>query len=198
MLLPYISVVLRTSKYSRVQIACGLCQDLGYNTSMTQFPHNNFNRETDDTIYFFTPAFYAFDNFSPYIVEIWGKRFQTSEHAYQWKKFADAYPTIADAIYTAPSPHAVKKIADEHVADIPLAFYAVKIEIMEEILRAKANQHEKVRKSLIESGTKVIVENSPTDSFWGIGPDGVGENHLGKLWMKIRDDYTFLNDKDVR
>ena len=59
---------------------------------------------------------------------------------------------------------------------------------MEEILRAKVAQHEKVQRMLRETGTKKIIENSPIDGLWGIGPDGKGENMLGKIWMKIRQD----------
>jgi predicted NAD-dependent protein-ADP-ribosyltransferase YbiA (DUF1768 family) len=39
---------------------------------------------------------------------------------------------------------------------------------------------------LRESGHEDIVEDSPTDYFWGEGADGTGQNMLGKLWMKIR------------
>lgn len=31
-----------------------------------------------------------------------------------------------------------------------------------------------------------IVQDSPYDSFWGIGPDGKGENNLGKALVKLR------------
>ena len=40
---------------------------------------------------------------------------------------------------------------------------------------------------LNESKGKAIYKNSPTDNFWGLGPEGEGENALGKIWMKIRD-----------
>lgn len=161
---------------------------------MKEFLGNSFNKETEDAIYFYTPVFYALDNFSAHIVEIWGKKFQTSEHAYQWKKFADSNSEIADRILNATSPNEVKKISDAHKSDTSPEFHESKIEIMEEILRAKAEQHEKVRRILKESGTKTIVENSPIDAFWGAGPDGNGENALGKLWMKIRDSQNFDGD----
>ena len=164
---------------------------------MQQFVENDFNKETADAIYFYTPVFYAFDNFSAHIVDIWGKKFQTSEHAYQWKKFADSNPEIADRIFAATSPNEVKKISDAHKSEVSPEFHDSKIEIMEEILRAKAAQHEKVRKILKESGHKTIVENSPTDSFWGVGPDGRGENALGKLWMKVRDSQDFASDPSI-
>lgn len=161
---------------------------------MKEFLGNSFNKETEDAIYFYTPVFYVLDNFSAHIVEIWGKKFQTSEHAYQWKKFADSNSEIADRILNATSPNEVKKISDAHKSDTSTEFHDSKIEIMEEILRAKAEQHEKVRRILKESGTKTIVENSPIDTFWGAGPDGNGENALGKLWMKIRDSQNFDSD----
>ncbi len=40
---------------------------------------------------------------------------------------------------------------------------------------------------LEKTDNREIVENSPIDDFWGIGPEGNGENQLGKPWMKIRD-----------
>ena len=164
---------------------------------MEQFLGNDFNKETDDAIYFYTPVFYALDNFSAHIVEIWGKKFQTSEHAYQWKKFIDLNPEIAERVFAATSPNEVKKIADTHSGEISPKFHNSKVEIMEEVLRAKAAQHEKVRKILKESGNKVIVENSPIDNFWGAGPDGNGENALGKLWMKIRDSQDVDSDPNT-
>ncbi len=32
------------------------------------------------------------------------------------------------------------------------------------------------------------MEDSPKDSFWGWGEDRCGQNNLGKLWMKLRDE----------
>jgi predicted NAD-dependent protein-ADP-ribosyltransferase YbiA (DUF1768 family) len=39
---------------------------------------------------------------------------------------------------------------------------------MEEILQAKLSQHSIIQELLIQTGTKMIIENSPTDTFWGI------------------------------
>lgn len=155
---------------------------------MDQFPGNQFNKETSEAVYFYTPAFYALDNFSAYMVEIWGKKFPTAEHAYQWKKYTDLHPEIAEEIFNATSPNQVKKISDSHKAEVSPGFHEIKFEIMEEILRVKAAQHEKVQRTLRETGTREIIENSPVDPLWGIGPEGNGQNMLGKIWMKIRQD----------
>ena len=86
----------------------------------------------------------------------------------------------------ARSARDTKVIADTYKNEISPKWDEVKVSFMEEILRAKLAQHEKVRSLLFETVGKDIIENSPTDSFWGVGEDGNGENHLGKLWMKLR------------
>ncbi len=153
---------------------------------MNKYPSNEWNKETDEAVFFYTPDFYAFDNFSAFRVSIWGRDFQTSEHAYQWKKFSDSAPEIAEQIFTAPSPNETKNISDANKPVQANDWQDTKVSVMEEILRAKLEQHDKVRRTLVASGGKEIIENSPTDDFWGIGPDGTGQNTLGKLWMKLR------------
>ena len=67
-----------------------------------------------------------------------------------------------------------------------------KLGIMEELLRLKLEQNPYVKKKLLQTKDYLIVEDSPKDSFWGWGPNRDGENQLGKLWMKLRDE---LKDK---
>ena len=146
------------------------------------------NKDTDEAIYFFTPVFYPFDNFSAHSVNIWGIKFPTAEHAFQWKKFSISAPEIAQKILSANSPQQVKKISDSHKEKMPKNWHEIKVKIMEEIFRAKAQQHEDVQEKLAKTGKRTIIENSPVDSFWGIGSDGKGQNMVGKIWMKIRQD----------
>lgn len=153
------------------------------------YPHSSegVNKETNDMVYFYTPAYYPLDNFSAHAVDIWDKRFPTVEHAFQWKKFSDTYPEIAEEIFQAKSPHLVKKIAKANIGKIDQYWSEKRIAIMEEVLRAKTNQHEDVREVLVKAGTRGFAENSPVDDFWGIGADGKGQNMIGKIWVKIRD-----------
>ena len=152
-------------------------------------PHD-LNQVTDDKVYFYTPRYYVLDNFSAYTVEIWGKKFSTAEHAFQWKKFSIFHPLIAEEIFNSESPSAVKEISDSHKDKVYDGWKDEKARFMEEILIAKAHQHEKVRRMLLESGSREIIENSPTDNYWGIGPDGTGQNMLGKLWGKVRNSFS--------
>jgi len=145
------------------------------------------NRETNDAVYFFSPAFDPLNNYSAHAVEIWDKVFPTAEHAYQWKKFSAAAPDVAEKILLARSAETAGKIADENKLKFPATWHDEKVAAMEEILRAKLEQHDDVRDALTRTGNRTIVENSPVDSFWGAGPNGDGQNMVGKLWVKIRD-----------
>ena len=153
------------------------------------YPASNegLNKETDDAVYFFTPAFHPLDNFSAHGIEIWGIWFPTAEHAFQWKKFSEIFPEIAQKIVAAKSPYAVKEISNAHKAYQPHTWHDKRVSVMEQILKAKADQHEDVHDALNRTGKRKIIEHSPVDSFWGAGPEGKGQNMIGKIWMKIRD-----------
>lgn len=55
-------------------------------------------------------------------------------------------------------------------------------------MREKVEQNPYVKKKLLETKNYIIVEDSPKDDYWGWGENREGDNHLGKLWMKIRDE----------
>ena len=67
---------------------------------------------------------------------------------------------------------------------------SVKVGLMEEIIRAKFTQNVGLAEKLIATGDRELVEgNSWHDLFWGAdGKTLEGENHLGRILMKIRDE----------
>lgn len=138
---------------------------------------------------FYERRWYAFSNFSSFSVNWRGALCMTAEHAYQMAKFTDI--EIIKKIHLSRSAHDAKKIARAHSEFIrPDWDDEMALETMEEIVRAKLEQHPYVKEMLIETGDMEIVEDSHKDSFWGRGPDWKGENHLGKIWMKLRDEIT--------
>src|SRR5690348_8682304 len=137
------------------------------------------------TINFYTPKFYVFNNFSAHAIEFRGRLYPTAEHAYQAAKCTD--PEGQEAIRHARSPLQAKQLANEtYKAARDPDWGNKKLAIVEEILRTKLAQHPEAQEALRESGGEEIVEDSPTDYFWGAGADGSGQNMFGKLWMKIR------------
>jgi hypothetical protein len=58
--------------------------------------------------------------------------------------------------------------------------------LMEKIFRAKLAQHPDIREVLLTTGDRELLKVYDTDYYWGTGADGTGENKMGKLWMKLR------------
>jgi ribA/ribD-fused uncharacterized protein len=139
-------------------------------------------------ITFYTPRFYVFNNFSAHAVEWDGKLYPTSEHAYQAAKCTS--PEGKEAIRLARSPLLAKEIANvQYKSAKDPEWEDKKVHVMEAILHAKLRQHGEVAEALKQSGHEELAEDSPVDYFWGTGADGSGKNVLGKLWMKIREEF---------
>ena len=142
-----------------------------------------------EKILFYEGRWYFLSNFSSFVVFWRGLDWMTAEHAYQAAKFDD--PIIRLLVRDARSAHDAKKVARANQHKVRPEWRqdpTVKLGVMEEILRAKLSQHSYIEEKLLETGEALIVEDSHKDGFWGRGPDWKGENHLGRLWMKLRDE----------
>lgn len=128
--------------------------------------------------------------FSAHEVEIDGFVYKTAEHAYQALRME--MPAHA-AIASASSPLEAWRRAQQAKQDGLLDASIDKLKLMEKIFRAKLVQHEDVRLVLHETGDATLLKVIDTDFYWGTGADGTGENHMGKLWMKLRSELTTNN-----
>ena len=137
---------------------------------------------------FYPREFYVLSNFASFQVDWRGRRWMTSEHAYQAAHFFETAPELAEQIFEARSSHEAYKIAKANADKAPSNWDDIKIGIMEEIVRAKCEQNPYVKQKLLETLDVEIVEDSPKDDFWGWGEDHNGRNELGKRWMKLRDE----------
>src|SRR3989344_4194889 len=125
--------------------------------------------------------------FSPYTahaIEVEEVLYPTVEHAYQCARYTD--PKIIEEIRSSKSPVKAWEISSKYKhLQIP--------EFKKEEHKLKVEQHEEVRKALIDSGDLKIVKHittyPPGDGFWDDGEDGKGLNHIGRLWMEIREEY---------
>lgn len=142
--------------------------------------------------YFYSHPYYWADNFSAFQIHHGGLLWATVEHAYQAAKFRDE--SVVARIWRTYSPHEAKQLgnAGQYQRLKRPDWDEVKLGIMEELLRIKLRHHAYVTKKLRQTSRIIIVEDSHRDAYWGRGADWTGENWLGQLWMKIRDDPATL------
>jgi len=152
--------------------------------------------DTNNQVFFYEQEFYVLSNFSAFRLGYRGLVFPTSEHAYQWEKFPACRDVLRIAIAGAPSAHDAFRLARENDTLKRHDWDHNKVWIMKGILRTKALQHEYVRRKLLETGGREIVENSWRDDFWGWGPNRDGKNMLGQLWMEIRQELREADKKE--
>ncbi len=144
-----------------------------------------------EPIFFYEHEYYVFSNFSSFAIEWKGNLCMTSEHAYHTEKFEDE--SIKAEIRATRSAHDSQKVSHLYKDKYHPHWNEIKVGIMKEILYAKLEQHPYVMKKLLESGDRLLVEDSWRDDFWGWGPNKDGQNHLGKLWMEIRQEIKEKN-----
>ncbi|OGM98666.1 MAG: hypothetical protein A2915_01755 [Candidatus Yanofskybacteria bacterium RIFCSPLOWO2_01_FULL_41_34] len=137
-----------------------------------------------ESILFYEREFYVFSNFSSFAIEWDGKLYMTSEHVYHSEKFQDE--EMKELIRKTRSAHDAFKLAHANEDKYRPDWNDVRIGIMKKILHVKVSQHPYVKKKLLQSGDRELIEDSWRDNFWGWGPDKDGANHLGKLWMEVR------------
>lgn len=120
-------------------------------------------------------------NFYPSQVGFEGLSCRTVEHAYQAAKARNE----SDRAYIASAFSAGEAKRRGQNLDFRPDWEEVKLEIMEGLVRVKfADPTLAVR--LRDTGDAELIEgNTWGDTFWGVC-NGVGENHLGKILMRIR------------
>jgi predicted NAD-dependent protein-ADP-ribosyltransferase YbiA (DUF1768 family) len=133
-------------------------------------------------------------NMSPYSIEYENKKYNTAEALFQSLRFTDE--VIKEKIRLEKSPMGAKFVAKENADKMsvePLSEQDFKN--MQLCLELKIEQHPNLLKELLSTKDEEIIEdvtNRPhgRNLVWGaafINGKWIGENVLGKLWMKIRE-----------
>jgi hypothetical protein len=114
--------------------------------------------------------------------------YHSVEHAYQAAKTLE----LADRVRLAEtaSPGAVKRLGE--LLNKRPDWKEVKYFIMLDLVRQKFDGRDPwLRKELLLTGGAYLQEgNTWGDQYWGT-VNGVGENHLGFILMKIRSEITY-------
>lgn len=118
------------------------------------------------------------------------------ESLYQACKFS-LYPKIQEEILLESNPMRSKITSRKYQSFIRQDWDNIKFNVMEWCLKIKLMQYwDKFGKTLKETEGKDIVEYSAKDTIWGAKPEGdylVGVNAMGRLLMKIRQEYVIAN-----
>jgi len=117
--------------------------------------------------------------------EFEGIVFDTAEHAFQAAKTDSVTERDSMSEMTVRGVREYARSLDIDTYDWDSRKYFV----MQNVLKEKFKQNPDLAKQLadIKGDIKMI---SSRDSFWGTGPDGNGENNLGEILSKIRDELS--------
>lgn len=127
----------------------------------------------------------CFSNFSPHGFEAEKQWWQTSEHYFQAQKFnGTAY---ADLIRLAHTPHEAARLGRARRFPIRDGWEEMKDQVMYHAVLRKFETHCDIRTLLLATGNELIVENAPSDYYWGCGADGTGKNMLGRILVRVRE-----------
>jgi N-glycosidase YbiA len=139
-------------------------------------------------------------HFWPSVIELDGETWPDVEHYYQAQK-SDSV-AYRNAIRAAQTPGHAKRLSAAPDARGKAGkqswfrangkeprpdWNEVKLDIMRRADWAKFSQNPDLAALLLATGDAELVEDSPSDAFWGTGRDGTGENWAGRVIMEIRE-----------
>lgn len=144
------------------------------------------------TIYFYTPSdeYGCFSNFSRYGIFLDDIYWPTVEHYFQAQKFLDV--KYRYKIAQARTPKDAKTLGWSRLLTIRPDWDIIRDDVMRCGVQLKFETHAEIRAILLATGKAKLVENAPSDYYWGCGADGTGQNRLGQILMEIR---SLLQDK---
>lgn len=128
-------------------------------------------------------------NFFPSPIQFEGRNYGTVEHAYQAAKTLDK--EVKEKIAKAKTPGDAKSLGRK--VKLRPDWEEVKLSIMYELVLSKFQTHTELALQLLTTGASALEEgNTWGDRFWG-KVSGVGENHLGKILMQVREEIGATN-----
>ena len=140
---------------------------------------------------FKVPPYQFLSNMHLCRVHMYGVWYNSVENAYQASKCADPADRVQ---FQNLNPYAAKQAGKS--VNIRPDFNGLRLVFMEELLRRKFSDLNPVLKQkLIDTGDIELVEvNNWNDFFYG-ECRGIGDNHLGKLLMKIRQELVTSSEQ---
>lgn len=123
-------------------------------------------------------------NWYPASIFLKGKIWPSSEHYYQAQKLVGT--PNEEICRRLESPRLTFEYTRRPEIAVRPDWEDEKLNVMHDAVMAKFTQNPELKEKLLATGDLDIVENSPVDSFWGVGADGKGKNMLGRIIMQVR------------
>lgn len=128
----------------------------------------------------FLGKYFYFSNFYVAPVEYGGILYENSEAAYQSAKCITKEERQQ---FICLGPGEAKKLGKR--ISLREDWEQIKEQVMYDVVKAKFDQNEDLKQLLVETGAKHLEEgNTWGDRIWGT-VDGVGQNKLGKILMRV-------------
>jgi len=125
-------------------------------------------------------------NFYESSIELDAVVYRNAEAAYQAMKSNDSLVRVKFINLNGASAKALGKRIE-----LRNDWNDIKLDMMYKIVKNKFMQNSTITKLLIDTNDKVIIEgNNWGDIYWGIC-NGIGENNLGKILMKVREEMKY-------
>ncbi len=165
------------------------------NTSLTErqlLPCDElYDGNTNNTICFYnnTDPYYEFTNFYSHKIKINTQQYFTTEIYFQANKHeynSDDYKTVAKMENNWGAFHYIKNAKKVMYWTDGEWFNNYQLIVMWTALVAKFLPNQSLRRLLLDTDNKLIVEHTENDWVWGDGGNGSGTNYLGRLLMKLR------------
>lgn len=146
-------------------------------------------------VFEFAGPYRFLSNFWPSEISAGGTTYPTVEHAYQAAKLND--PELKARIARTRSGREAKHFAYAKQDDWRPDWDACRVAVMEALVRQKFEEHPDLADALARIDGIIQEGNYHGDAFWGVDfRTGKGENHLGKILMRIRDEIASCRQGD--
>ena len=178
---------------------CKRCGKQGHRTTDTE---NCDSYDADSNVSAFRSDNNPLSNYYNCTIVSGDLTFKSAEHLYQYEFCMHCErPDLAQEVIKAQGPKFAKQIAAELKSQIPPETLAdwctARLIVMQDVLKLKWNSCSKFRHALMATIGMVVAE-ATQDSFWGVGvapnlaqetrrDKFLGQNHLGRLLMGLRD-----------
>lgn len=158
-----------------------------------------------NTIILNDPKYALLSNYSNHrIMHNIGRSWNSVSHYYHGQKFCYYYTNsvLIETIYNATTPQEAEILGTMRYPQpkywwqkyfFKNQYYlfhpqwnSIKLKVMKDAILAKVVQHIDARETLVATANKTLIVEME-NTFWGINKNGQGENHLGKIFMDIRD-----------